>query len=316
MRPLIPANVLSSTFEITCDDGRVAAFVVPENLAHSVSLEPGSARSDWVGRLPEIVARLAEHWSLRLDAPYQPGGECAWVAPVRTPAGARLVLKAGWRHDEAASEFDGLRAWDGSGTVLAHDCRVVDDTIALLLERCEPGTPLAATASEREQDVVIAGLLRRLWSVRVPGRGFRSLRVMCDAWAAEFDRRVAGVALPLDPGLVRAGIDLLRALPRSAGQSALLATDLHASNVVAARREPWLVIDPKPYVGDPAYDCTQHMLNCDTRLFTDPAGMARRMADLLDLDAGRVTQWLIVRCVEGSISRPALRPVATALSPG
>ena len=39
-------------------------------------------------------------------------------------------------------------------------------------------------------------------------------------------------------------------------------TDLHAGNVVRAEREPWLVIDPKPFVGDPAYDATQHLLNC------------------------------------------------------
>ena len=26
---------------------------------------------------------------------------------------------------------------------------------------------------------------------------------------------------------------------------------------------PWLVIDPKPFVGDPAYDATQHLFNCE-----------------------------------------------------
>ena len=41
----------------------------------------------------------------------------------------------------------------------------------------------------------------------------------------------------------------------------LLHTDLHAGNVLAAEREPWLAIDPKPYVGDPAYDVTQHIFN-------------------------------------------------------
>lgn len=293
----------------------IAPFVVPENLTRSLRLRPDAACSAWVARLPGIVAELAEHWSLHLEAPYQPGGECSWVAPVRTRSGARLVLKAGWRHDEAESEFDGLRAWNGRGTVLAHDCHITPDTIALLLECCQPGTPLAAGATEREQDVVIAGLLRRLWSAPVPEHGFRSLAMMCDAWAAEFEQRAAGVAPSLDRGLVRAGIGLLRALPRSATDSALLATDLHAFNVVAAQREPWLVIDPKPYVGDRAYDCTQHMLNCDARLFTRPADMALRMANLLDLEAERVTQWLFVRCVEGSLDLPALGPVAAALAP-
>ncbi len=53
----------------------------------------------------------------------------------------------------------------------------------------------------------------------------------------------------------------------------LLATDLHAGNVLRAEREPWLVIDPKPFVGDPTYDALQHMLNCDDRLRADPVGL-------------------------------------------
>lgn len=41
---------------------------------------------------------------------------------------------------------------------------------------------------------------------------------------------------------------------------------------LAAQPEPWLVIDPKPYVGDPAYDLLLHMLNCEDRLAAHPAG--------------------------------------------
>jgi len=34
------------------------------------------------------------------------------------------------------------------------------------------------------------------------------------------------------------------------GEQVLLHQDLHAENVLAARREPWLVIDPKPLAGE------------------------------------------------------------------
>jgi len=136
-------------------------------------------------------------------------------------------------------------------------------TSALLLERCEPGTTLGSSVPEPEQDVVIAGLLQRLWSVQSTARPFRSLQVMCDAWATAFEQRLRTVSAPLDPGLTSAGIELLRSLPATARTTTLLATDLHAGNALASRREPWLVIDPKPYLGDPAYDCVQHMLNCD-----------------------------------------------------
>jgi streptomycin 6-kinase len=75
----------------------------------------------------------------------------------------------------------------------------------------------------------------------------------------------------------------------------LLATDLHAGNILRAQREPWLVIDPKPFVGDPAYDATQHLLNCEARLRADPETTIRRFAELLEVDDERVRLWLFAR---------------------
>ena len=127
--------------------------------------------------------------------------------------------------------------------------------------------------------------------------------------------RAAACQLRLDPGLARAGIALFRELPATATSQVLLCTDLHAGNVLAAAREPWLAIDPKPHVGDPAYDPLQHMLNCDERLRSDPHGLARRMAGLLGLDPGRVLLWLFARCVQESPEWPALAAVAKSVAP-
>ncbi len=132
---------------------------------------------------------------------------------------------------------------------------------------------------------------------------------------AEFEQRPRRRTGLLDPGLARAGIDLFRALPATADRQVLLCTDLHAGNILAAEREPWLVIDPKPYLGDPAYDAVQHMLNCDQRLHADPVRLAHRIADLLDLDPDRLRQWLFARCMQESIDQPDLRDVAARLAP-
>jgi streptomycin 6-kinase len=113
---------------------------------------------------------------------------------------------------------------------------------------------------------------------------------------------------------VRDGLALFRSLPATAERSVLLCTDLHAGNVLAAEREPWLAIDPKPYVGDPTYDALQHILNCDERLDADPYGLVRRMADLLDLDADRLRHWLLARCVVEAPGWPELVDVARRLA--
>jgi streptomycin 6-kinase len=78
-------------------------------------------------------------------------------------------------------------------------------------------------------------------------------------------------------------------------EDVLLGTDVHAGNVLRAQRKPWLVIDPKPFVGDPAYDATQHLLNCLERLCSNPVDTIHRFAHLLGVDAERLRLWTFAR---------------------
>jgi streptomycin 6-kinase len=294
-------------------------FELPVDLVRDVEMHDvsGSPRRRWMAALPELVAELSQRWSLQVGRPFQPGGCASWVAPAVDGTGAQVVLKLGWRHPEAEHEAQGLRAWRGEGTVRVIDAVLLADTSALLLERCEPGTALSDALPALEQDAVVAALLHRVWIEPPSGHPFRPLASMCDLWAEGFESRHAAASprQRLDPGLARAGIELLRALPRTAERSVLLFTDLHAENVLAAQREPWLAIDPKPYVGDPTYDALQHMLNHPDRLAIDPEGFVSRMAALLDLDRARLSDWLFARSVQESPGAPNLRKVAIALRP-
>jgi len=288
---------------------------IPEQLADAVDEDDYPERLEWLAALPQTVKEIADDWRLALGDPYRPGGQCAWVAPARTAEGEDRVLKVGWRHREAEHEADALRFWDGDGAVRCFADRSMDDTTALLLERCAPGTQLSRCLDEPEQDEVIAALLQRLWAHTPTGQDpFGSLEDICEEWARSVEIGLElgpGIA---DPGLARAGAEMLRELSRTADRAVLLATDLHAENVLAAQREPWLVIDPKPFIGDPAFDPVQHMLNCELRLEADPPGLAHRMAELCELDAGRVRLWLFARCAQESPSSPSLEGIARRLA--
>jgi streptomycin 6-kinase len=288
----------------------VERLIIPQVLAQAARLE---GREEWLIPLPGVIRQVSSQWSITVGEPYQPGGRTAWVAPARGASGVRLVLKVAWRHTEAADEAAGLRSWAGNGTVQLHAVTELGDTTVLLLERCEPGTPLADMA-EPEQDRVVAGLLRRLWIEPPPGHRFRPLQQMCDEWADQFEQEAADGNVPGDPGLARAGIALFRELPSTAERNVMLCTDLHAGNVLAAQREPWLVIDPKPYAGDPTYDVLQHILNCDQRLAADPRSFAQQMADLLGLDPQRLLLWLFARCIQESPGWPGLADVARRIA--
>jgi streptomycin 6-kinase len=99
----------------------------------------------------------------------------------------------------------------------------------------------------------------------------------------------------VDVELLAEGLRLFEELPRTAPEQVLLATDLHAGNVLQAQRQPWLVIDPKPFVGDPAYDATQHLFNCRPRLQAQPLDVMGRFADLLQVDGERLRKWVFAR---------------------
>jgi streptomycin 6-kinase len=264
------------------------AVRIPERLAANCSKT--QERAEWLTRLPDVVEELQRRWTLTLDFPFD-GEEvsCSYVAAAVQTDGTPAVLKIGMPHMEAKHEIAGLRFWDGNPTVqlLAAD----DDLNAMLLERCTPGTILRSMP-EAEQDVVISGLLRRLWRSTSTPHPFRNLSSLTEYWTDETAARAHEWP---DAGLVHEGLRLFRELPANTTRVAPLATDLHAGNVLRAEREPWLVIDPKPFAGDPAYDATQHLLNCYARLRSDPDGTMRRFADMLGVDDERVRLWTFAR---------------------
>jgi len=237
-----------------------------------------------------VVRELEARWEIAVGDRWEtPEGSGGWLALARRANGGTAVLKLAAPHWEADQEIAGLRFWNGDPTVRLLEAD--EERQALLLERCEPGTVLRARPEER-QDEVIAGLLRRLWRVPREPHGFRTLAEMTERWSQEtlgYRERWP------DEGLVRAGLELFRELPASAPAQVLLATDLHAGNVLEAERAPWLVIDPKPFLGDPAYDATQHLFNCLGRMAADPFGTIDRFAALLGVDVQRVRLWTFAR---------------------
>ncbi|MEU3708886.1 aminoglycoside phosphotransferase family protein [Streptomyces catenulae] len=263
----------------------------------------------WLARLPELVRAAEERWGLRLGAPYD-GGSCSWVAPATLPDGAPAVLKVGLPHREADGEAPALRAWAGEGAVrlLDHDPALG----ALLIERCAPGTPLAAAPLPPEERLTLAAeVLRGLWAVPRPADGGpESMVAVCDEWAALVEERAAHLPAGYDAGLVALGARLLRTLPRGARRTAVVHGDANPGNLLAARRRPWLAIDPKPMTGDPAYDPWPLLLQIDDP-FTHPDpgpvlhARARLLGAALAEDPARLLAWAAARGVESALHEAA-----------
>jgi streptomycin 6-kinase len=81
----------------------------------------------------------------------------------------------------------------------------------------------------------------------------------------------------------------------------LLHWDLHFENILAAEREPWLVIDPKPLAGDPGFELLPALWNR-----YGEGQLARRfdlMTETLGLDRERARAWTLGRVLQNSLWR-------------
>lgn len=288
---------------------------VPAILRDGIGRSAGGAA--WIDQLPELVDRAVERWGLELGEPFRTG-YASWCAPSTALGGRDAVLKIVFPHDEARHEAHALRAWDGRGAV-----RLVDDAPedwALLLERVRPGTPMTAwDATAAERLAAGADVHRDLCGPQADWRSLApddlqaalpSVLEVCRGWADLLADRASRAAvegdLDLDPGLLALAVTSLRDLPTSAERDVVLHGDFNPGNLLSSTDGRWVVIDPKPMHGDPAYDLWPLLSQVD-----DPfrrAGSAdvlrprlALVADRTGLDAQRIAAWSVARACEQAL---------------
>lgn len=217
------------------------------------------------------------------------------------PAGPdRRVGLPGAEH--LAVEAAALRVFDGRGAVrlLAYDAAAG----ALLLERAEPGT-LARGLLPAGGEAATAAAISVLHRLHVPigdedDRGLPPAAARVEDLTQYLARHPGGGPLPRH--LVTTAAGLFAELSGSATARAALHGDLHHDNVLAARREPWLAIDPHGLVGDPCYDVGSWMYKPEPGRL-DPALTAlvparcEQFADGLGQPLDRVTAYAFVVAV-------------------
>lgn len=270
-------------------------IVLPDAVAAMASRGP--RWQSWVDGLPSLVATQLAAWSLSPDGAAA-HGFCSIVLPVRTEDGATAALKVAFPDDESEHEHLALRRWGGDGAVrlLAAD----PHHRAMLLERAH-----ARNLNELwdiEACEVVAGLYGRIHVAALPQ--LRPLTGFIRNWTAGLSALPRSAAIPrrLVEQAISLGTDLAED-PASAGT--LIHGDLHYENVLAADREPWLVIDPKPMNGDPHYEIAPMLWNrWDELAGYIREGVRRRFHTLVDaagLDADRARAWVTVRMMHNAM---------------
>jgi streptomycin 6-kinase len=263
---------------------------IPAGLLAVASRGPDWA--EWLDRLPRLLRALLDEWDLRLDgtAAY---GNCAIVVPVLA-GGQRAVLKVQFPHREAETEHLALRTWAGNGAVQL--LRADPRRFALLLERLESRD--LTTIDALDACEIVGQTYKRLHVAAGPQ--YRPLSGELKGWVEGFRRLPASAPVP--HRYVEQALSLSEDFivdPATDGK--LIHTDLHYENMLAAEREPWLVIDPKPLSGDPHFEVAPLIWN---RWEEVAAARDLRFAvrqrfytaiDAAGLDEERARDWVIVR---------------------
>ncbi|MFE3541529.1 aminoglycoside phosphotransferase family protein [Nocardia sp. NPDC059177] len=285
--------------------------VLPAEVEDTVRTVFGVAGERWIEELPEVVAGLARRWGLReFSAPFA-GGTHAYVAAAWRADGTAAVLKVPMVDEENLAEATALHAYDGDGAVRLLDFDRASG--ALLLEWARPGTELLTQPGfpsleghpENAEKVALAcALYRRLRrpATTVP-EGYPPLPAATDL--------VTGLRKRLDdtnPQLAELISAPLRELVEHwctelatpDGPLLIVNRDTHLGNILAAEREPWLLIDPKPCLGEAAFDAGfLVMIQVQSTPTRDHATtVTAATATALAVDPTRARAWALLRTVE------------------
>lgn len=274
-------------------------FVIPDDFKREMIVLHGDEGHVWLDRLPTILAACEERWAITIVSPFA-NLSFNYVAHAVLADGTKVVVKACSPTGEFIQESTALRLFNGHGMaqLLAYD--TADEV--MLLEGLLPGTVLTTIEDDERAISIAASVMRQMWrpvpldhpfkSVLDWGKGFTRLRQHFDGGNGPF------------PAVLLAEAETLYAdLSASMATPVLLHGDLHQDNILAAERQPWLAIDPKGLIGEPAYETGSLLRNPPPQILHVPQPgqlLARRidqLAEELDLDRARIRNWGLAQSV-------------------
>jgi streptomycin 6-kinase len=255
----------------------------------------------WVAGLPALVDRLRDQWAFGDLGPRYHGGTHSLTAPVELVDGSSAVLKVPMVDEENRLEAEALRLYAGEGAVELHAFDA--ESGALLLEEARPGRPLEDHRDRLEAIEIGCALLRRLRRPVPQGHPFTLVTDVAAAWSLNLSTRVAGLPGAEAQRLAGEAAAAARELSRATGPPMLVNRDAHFGNILAAQREPWLLIDPKPLAGDAAFDAGYLLdwLIADDRAPAHAEQTVSRLAGGLAVSEASVCAWGLVRAMENAL---------------
>jgi streptomycin 6-kinase len=239
-----------------------------------------------------MVKELCQCWQLEIEGPVM-NGYTGLAIPVQR-AGEACILKVYWRDEDTDSAPLALKVWNGRGAVKLLACEPALG--AMLLERLDPESSLEKI--EISEAVVIAGRLLRRLAIPAPAQ-MRTVMALAARMVRAMPQRWEQYGHPFSRQLLDQVCEWTAQLG-PAGNRLMTDYDLYYTDILAGRREPWLMIDPKAIAGDPEFGLAQLLW---TRLEDIEAQRGldyhfRALVEAAELDYELARTWTTIRCAD------------------
>jgi streptomycin 6-kinase len=263
----------------------------------------GARGEAWLAALPTITAGMAKKYGLTELVPVS-NMSFNYVAS-GYQAAKPIILKLGLDNKALAKEAHCLKAY------AAHDAAEVfaSDEGMIIMERAVPGTTLKEYFPAREDEAItiLCSVIKTLHQADIPKTH--------DFFHVSDVLKSLDKDLEIPHKLLTKARHLRDKLLATTDKTVLLHGDLHHDNLLykgdgqAWRREKnddgWMVIDPKGFIGDPAFELAAYLCNPIPELLQESAAKQMILQRInsasaaLDIPEQRIHDWLYVKSVLG-----------------
>jgi streptomycin 6-kinase len=255
----------------------------------------------WLMSITQLMQRVADRirdWNVVVQDTQET--QTSFVA-FGTRGNQPVVLKVMRQQGDEWLSGEVLDAFDTRGVV-----RVYEFTEgAVLLERLNPGTSLAAIAldgRDEEATEIISEVIQRMSPTRESSERFATV----EDWGEGFHRYLTSGDNQIPTHLVKEGQRLYSELCSTQQEIRLLHGDLQHYNILFDRKQGWTAIDPKGVVGEIEYEIGASLRNPYEKpeLFASAKAVHRRLNHYerkLRIEYSRALEWGFAQAVLSAI---------------
>ena len=264
----------------------------------AVRTRVGADADAWLEGLPELISSVRATWDLMITGPAREVDAFGMTIPA-TRANEGVSLRMAYPDAWFVDETTALTAWNGEGAVRLLESEPLG---AHLRAAPVPGTSLGAERNPMRALRLVAEALRTLW-IPAPA-GLQTVSAEVRAWIGEMPARYESAHRPFERQLLVDAQQLFRSFMPTQTSQVLLHGDARLDAFVTDGDRA-IAIDPKPLVGEPAFDVASLLRDKPGDLVEDPVAgreqlQARldQLTDQLDVPPSRVKGWAFAVAVD------------------